>query len=653
MEQKILKYQIATTRDLDDLYTYSSDIELNVGQLVIIEFRRSETIGVVVSIGSDYDGEIKSISALLPYQMLETYVEFAKFVSKYTLIKLGSVFKLFLPFSIDLVLRPEKDIRPIKSTKDDAIILSESQKDVADEFQNFISSYKTILLHGITGSGKTAVFIECAKLAMRDHNSQILILVPEVALSSELAKIAASKLNADVFIWHNSITPARKLAIWKKAINGDPIVIVGARSALFIPFSNLRCIVIDEEHDGSFKQNEGSIYNARDMAVCLASKLDIPIILSSATPSIESYNNAMSGKYIYQNLDSRFHKNASLPKTIIYDLRKEKNIKGILSSLAISEINECLNKGLQSLIFVNRRGHTPKILCKSCGWKVECPGCSAWLCYHRNTNEFVCHYCGFRTKAKNECHECGKQDLIGIGSGIEKAEQECKELFPNARILTLSSDTINTPQKISRAIEAIKNNEVDIILGTQIVSKGHNFNSLSLVIITCIDAMLYGDDFRSLEKTFQLVHQVSGRAGRIGNIHGKVIIQTYNPDDKIMHIISNNNISDVYEIEMINRKRLGMPPFAKIASITLSSFNEQFLLKFSNKLAADLPKIKGLKILGPIQPAIYKIKSRYRQRIILLTQSVSLQKYIKSTLGKFKVPKDIKLTIDIDPYDFM
>ncbi len=652
MEQKVLKkYKVATLRDIDDLYTYHSEDDLDIGQIIAVPLRNRETLAVIVEKDSEFEDVTKKISAILPYSITEEYVKFARFVAYYTLTKLGSVFKLILPFSVDSILSPEKGVRSIQSEYNAEIELNTEQQAALEHMKKFKGIFKTILLHGVTGSGKTSVYLQYAYDISKDFEDvQILILVPEIALSTELAKNASAILGMDVYIWHNSITPSKKLGIWKKALNGESIVVVGARSALFIPFSNLRLIIVDEEHDGSYKQNESVIYHGRDMAVYLGYTLNIPVVLSSATPSIESYHNAISGKYEYVKLSARYHANAKLPAVILDDLRKNSS-KGILSERSIFEINECLKLNKQALVFVNRRGYNPKVLCKSCGWKVECPGCSTWLCFHHETTEFVCHYCGFKMQASNKCQECGKQSLIGIGAGIEKVYDECLSRFSGARIMQLSSDTINTPNKISKAMEMIKNREVDIILGTQIIAKGHNFNDLNLVIITCVDAMMYGEDFRAIEKTYQLVSQVAGRAGRIGDGESKVIIQTYSPDEDVMRILENYDLEGLYTSELKNRERFLMPPFGKLASLTISSFSEECALKFAKHITLTLPKMPGLKIIGPIQPVIYKLKSRFRQRIILISAS-DLQSYLRQNLHRLKIPNDVKLSVDIDPYDF-
>ncbi|MDR3031419.1 MAG: primosomal protein N', partial [Holosporales bacterium] len=503
MEQKILNYNVGIRRDISELYSYSYFERIDIGQLVVVNFRNKEEIGVIInSEPSSFTGELKSVLSILPYVLPQEYISFAKFVASYNLTNFGNILKFLVPFSVNKILLPERNIKTAK-IKEEHMKLNDEQKEAVSKMLKFQESFKTILLHGITGSGKTEAFLEFAKPIIQS-GKQILIMVPEIALSNELSSKVSSRLGVNCYIWHNSIPPTKKLSIWKKAIEGEQICIVGARSSLFVPFKNLGCIIIDEEHDHSYKQAESTIYNARDMGIYLGSCLNIPVILSSATPAVESYNNAINGKYEYIKLKSRYFKNSSLPTVYIDDIRN-RQLNGTLSEYSIDEIRKCLSFKKQALIFINRRGHTPKILCKSCGWRITCPGCSSWLCYHYETNEFVCHYCGHKTGIKTKCDNCGECSLIGIGAGVEKVSIECSALFPNAKILALSSDLINTPNKISKALNLIKNREVDLIIGTQIVSKGHNFNNINLVVITCVDSMLYGDDFRSIERAFQTI----------------------------------------------------------------------------------------------------------------------------------------------------
>ncbi|MDR0695453.1 MAG: primosomal protein N' [Holosporales bacterium] len=642
-------YSIGVTKDLGDLYSYAHDGILEIGQLVVVDFRNRESVGIVMDDKgrTSFTGKVKCIAAVLPYKLPEQYLKFAIFVADYNINKIGSVLKLLVPFSIESVLSAEKGLKSHKSAGVSNVQLSKEQQASAAYILKHIGEFKVFLIHGVTGSGKTEVFLEVARHII---HGQILILVPEIALSNELAQKVAARLGLDVFIWHNSVSKSKKLAIWKKALNGDNFVVVGARSALFVPFSNLGCIVVDEEHDTSFKQDETVVYNARDMAIYLGQCLGIPVLLSSATPSVETYNNARSGKYEYVELSSRYS-GAKLPAIVIDDL-KEPRQSEIFSAYSIKRIREFLKLEKQILIFVNRRGHTPRVLCQSCGWRVMCPSCSSWLCYHRNSSVLMCHYCGFKTGIKIVCEKCGKSSMTGVGIGIEKALDECKKFFADARYMILSSDTANTPAKITASLDKIKNREVDIILGTQIVAKGHNFDNLSLAVIVCADAMLYGDDFRTAERARQTMCQVSGRVGRvIGQCESEVIVQTYNPDDDLVKMVTTGDPEELYKHEIESRKLMHAPPFGKFASILLSAFSLADVSNFAKNLLSVVPRATSVSVLGPVQPAIYRMRSRYRIRILVTSTGQPLQSFIKQWLSHIKIPSKIRLLVDIDPYD--
>jgi primosomal protein N' (replication factor Y) len=652
-----VKYSIALPLHIQlPIFTYSlehdgnnGETTLTTGQIVTVPLRNHERVGIVIKENDEYEGKTSNVLSVLPYSITAQYVKFAFFIARYTISNFGDVLKLFIPFSIDKLLAPEKNIKMTKQGNFSEITLNEPQSKALAGIRSFDNTFKTILLHGITGSGKTEVFLEFTK-----NKEQVLIMVPEIALSNDLAMKVAARSCSPVYIWHHSISPSKKIEIWKKAVNGERMTVVGARSAMFIPFSQLSCIIIDEEHDNSFKQSENIRYNARDMSIYLASLLNIPIILSSATPSLETYNNAMAGKYEYIQLKSRYHENASFPRTHIEDLRKTKG-GTVLSQYSINCIEKCLQEKKQALIFINRRGHTPKILCASCGWKAMCPACDSCLCYHEKEGLLKCHYCGYSMKNIVRCPKCDKQELIGSGFGVEKASNEIAKTFPKARIISVSSDNMNTPSKIDRTIKAIQNHEVDIIVGTQILAKGHNFMDLEVIIITCVDTLLYGEDFRASENAFQMLHQVSGRAGRAGgpSDYSVVVFQTFDPDDRLVQLLASNDMSTFYEIELQNRKTAGMPPFGKIVSVIISSNSKTRLNAFSKDLLMSSTKKDGFRIIGPISPGISKLRNMYRLRFVVLSKSIPIQDFVRNWISSVSVPKDIRLCIDVDPYDFM
>ena len=654
----MIYYKVCVQKDLNILFTYSFEDELCVGQLVTVNFRNRDVCGIITEITgevSEYLGDIKRISCVLPYSVRSEYVKFIEFVSSYTLNPIGSIFSLLIPFSVDSILDAEKKVKPVISKKKslDCFVLNEEQQKASDQIRQYEDKFKVVLLHGITGSGKTAVYIDFIRLCIENSlKFQGLILVPEVSLSEDLALKISENVWCEVFIWHHGISKVKKKSIWKKALNGENIIVIGARSSLFIPFSDLKCIIIDEEHDTSFKQSDFPTYNARDMAIYLASCLKIPVILSSATPSVESYVNAKNKKYEYVSLKSRFFQGATLPKLIIED-RRNSGKSSILSQKSIELVNKSLSEQKQALIFVNRRGHTPKVLCSSCGWKVLCPSCETWLCYHKESNMFVCHKCGFKTNVFDSCSKCGEKSLSGIGVGVEKAKEEIEKIFPTSRILCLSSDNMDSPKKISYNLELIKSKKVDIIIGTQVIAKGHNFSDLNTVVITSVDSMLYGDDFRASERFFQLVAQVSGRAGRFSDSGDSfVVLETYNPKDRLLELVSSCDFEKFYETEISNRKSVGVPPFGKFISLIISSFSKSILESFAIELINKAKKHKNIRVLGPIIPSLYRLRSKYRLRILIFGRSSDMQAYVSSWLSEKKINKDVKITIDVDPHDF-
>lgn len=643
------RYNVIAPLAINSTFAYSHHDKLSVGQFVVINFRNREIVGLISGDCLDYNGDIKQISSILPYAINPSYVKFCNFVAQYTMNDLGKIMRLMVPFSIEKILTEEKNIKPIISGENSIEInLNDAQKRAVEAMHKVIrgNKFKTILLHGVTGSGKTEVFLEFMK-----GMHQVLIIVPEISLSNELAKKVSDRLKIPVYIWHHSISTTKKRDIWKKAINGEKMAIVGARSALFIPFSQLECIVIDEEHDASLKQSEGIIYHARDMGVYLANLLRIPIILSSATPSLETYSNAINKKYEYIKINSKFFEGKYKPQVYVDDLTKQKQ-ESLLSEYSLNAIKQCLSENKQVVIFINRRGHTPKILCSSCGWKVTCPRCDTWLCYHIQDNYLACHHCDFKSVPLKKCKECGEETLIGIGTGVEKATVILSEIFPKARIMSLSSDNMNTPNKISKILEKITKHEVDIIVGTQIIAKGHNFPALNTIIITCLDAMLYGDDFRTTEKAFQTTYQIAGRAGRFEKSGGsRIIYQTYNPADPLVQLISSGDINKFYDIELSNREATHMPPFGKMISILISSTNFNLLSDFSKNFMRCEPKSPNFRVIGPISPSIPKINNVYRLRFIILSEKYA-HEYVKQWLSKIKIPNGIKISIDVAPQDF-
>lgn len=532
--------------------------------------------------------------------------------------------------------------------------LSEDQTKVYDDIQDLFSKKKPILLEGATGSGKTEIYFHLFYDILKNHaESQLVFIIPEIALTNQFIDRFKSQFNSvDVAIWHSEVGDSKKRLIWNGIIDGKIRVVIGTRSSLFLPFKNLSLIVLDEEHDGSYKQTDNGCYNARDMAVLRAQLEQCPIILGSATPSIESLVNVDKGKYNRVKIVGRFG-NSSMPNIEIIDLKKDKLQKNrYLSKKLIENISNELANEKQVLLFMNRRGYAPMIICNECGYKFICPNCSTALTVHKKTNNFVCHQCGYRTDRKNICPACGKENsLIFFGPGVEKIENEVRELFPEKNSVIITSDTVQNTTEIRNILDRIMNGGVDIIIGTQMITKGYDFPNITLVGVLDADASLFGANFRSAERTYQLLTQVTGRAGR-REYQGKAIVQSYSSDNILLQSLVGNNRDNFIEFEKENRKLGDLPPYGKMVLLILSGKSEISIYKKAKELVSLLPNnSENVEIYGPIPASPYKVSGNFRFRILIkTTHNVNIQKLVLSVLDKVKIPSNIKLKIDVDPY---
>ncbi len=546
-----------------------------------------------------------------------------------------------------------------KENKKNYDFLNLEQKFAVDRINDSIVNTKSdcFLLDGVTGSGKTETYFETVRTCL-DQGKQVLILLPEIVLTPDWEKRFFQKFSFAPLVWNSEITKKKKKKIWLSALNGTAGVIVGARSALMIPISNLGLIIVDEEHEQAFKQEENVRYNARDMAIYRSKRSFAPIVLASATPSLETFYNAKKGKYVHLTLPKRAT-GATLPHIKLIDLSVHPADKGKwLSPLLLDEIESKLKNKDQTLLFLNRRGYAPLSICNSCGNKIKCVNCDTWLVEHRSKNILVCHHCGYSTIFENICKKCGAEGQIkAYGPGIERIEEEINETFPQARSIVLSSDTMNNHKILSETLSKIKNNKVDIVIGTQMIAKGHDFPNLKLVGIVDSDVGLSGGDLRASERTFQVLQQVSGRSGRHSEKEedkGIVLIQTYDSKNPIINAIARNNRNEFFDKELMSRQYAKMPPYSRLASIILSSRLERKLETFSSDLLKLAPLFKNVKIFGPAPAPIYFLRGRYRRRFLIKSdKNVNIQDVILNWIKKIKTPNNVKLTIDIDPFSFM
>ncbi len=563
------------------------------------------------------------------------------------LVKLGSVHEVetprdlpFAPLDPDL---PSKDLSADQAAGVAALCVGIKG-----------GHYGTTLLKGVTGSGKTEVYLEAVAECLR-AGRQALVLLPEIALTSEFLTRVEARFGARPAEWHSGITMTERRRTWRMIAEGDAQLVVGARSALFLPYRDLGLIVVDEEHDTSYKQEDGVLYNARDMAVLRASLNDAQVVLASATPSLESWSNAQAGKYQRLELTSRFGA-AVLPDMRAIDMRNETLASGHWISPSLkSAVDARLAAGEQALLFINRRGYAPITLCRACGQQVGCDHCDARMVEHRFLKRLMCHQCGETKPMPEACPSCGAVGrLSAVGPGVERLAEEAAELFPNARLAVLSSDLFGSARAMKEQIEAIAAGGADLIIGTQLVAKGHNFPLLTLVGVIDADLGLQGSDLRAAERTFQLMRQVAGRAGRAEK-PGSAMLQTYQPEHPVIRAILGGDEEAFWEAEAAERMAAGVPPYGRMAGIVLSSPNIQEVFDVATDMARNCAPLRaiGAELYGPAPAPIARIRGRHRVRLLVKAQKgAPVQRALAEWVAQFKLPSTLRLAIDIDPQSF-
>jgi len=518
--------------------------------------------------------------------------------------------------------------------------------------------YSVTLLDGVTGSGKTEVYLEAVAAALK-AGRQVLVLLPEIALSAQWLERFAARFGAPPATWHSEMTAAQRRATWRTVAFGEARIVVGARSALFLPFADLGLIVVDEEHDAAYKQEDGVIYHARDMAVVRARLGALPVVLVSATPSLETVVNLRSGRYESLHLPRR-HGGASLPEVRLVDLRRDPppRIEGHgqswLSGALRQAIGETLAENEQVLLFLNRRGYAPLTLCRTCGHRLQCPRCTAWLVEHRLAARLQCHHCGYAAALPEGCPECRAEGtLAACGPGVERLADEVAKLFPMARRAVMASDTLAGPSAAAALLQAVQDREVDLLIGTQVVAKGHHFPYLTLVGVVDADLGLFGGDLRAAERTYQLLHQVAGRAGRAAH-PGRVLIQTGEPDHPVMQALATGTRDAFLAIEAETRERAGLPPFGRLAALILSGPDAAAVEAAGVALARQAPHGDGLAVLGPAPAPLAVLRGRHRRRFLVKTRrDIAPQRLIRAWLARVELPRGVRLQVDIDPYSFL
>ncbi|KGF69689.1 primosome assembly protein PriA [Hoeflea sp. BAL378] len=547
-----------------------------------------------------------------------------------------------------VVAAPDPDYQPAA--------LEPGQAEAADALRATVAetSFSVTLLDGVTGSGKTEVYFEAIAQAVRARR-QVLILLPEIALTAAFLDRFHERFGARPAEWHSEVTPRMREKVWRQTAEAGISVVAGARSALFLPFADLGLIIVDEEHDPAYKQEDRVFYNARDMAVVRARLADIPVVLASATPSIESRVNAQQGRYRHVKLESRYAE-AVLPDIKLVDMRRHAPAPGgFLSPVLLHAMAETLERKEQALLFLNRRGYAPLTLCRVCGHRFECPDCSSWLVEHRFRGQLQCHHCGHAEPTPQACPSCGTFDhLAACGPGIERIAEEADKHFPKARTIVLSSDMMGGTRRLRIELEAIAKGEADIVIGTQLVAKGHNFPLMTLVGVVDADLGLSNGDPRAAERTYQLLSQVTGRAGRAGH-KSLGLIQTYQPQHPVMQAFASGDAEAFYERETDERSRAHLPPFGRLASVIVSAATRLEAEGHARALRAAAPPTQGIMVLGPAEAALALIRGRHRFRLLVHGErGRDMQGFVREMLAKGpRARGSVQVQVDIDPQSFL
>ncbi len=688
-------YHVLLPRPLAHLLTYQGPVDLQVGQCVSVPLGKKEIIGVVQEANVSADipaNKLKAIQNIYDGLVLTPQnLDWLHWCADYTMQPFGKLLKLTLntPDVFKPQKRPRKSkffldaskhpsIHSVAATQDEDLsqslilssvsldariegcspninnnFLSTNQNAIANELQTSVNAhtFTTHVLEGVTGSGKTLVYAAAVRAAITAGKSA-LVMLPEIALTQTLAARLAKYVGVTPIVWHSAQKPSIRRDTWRALCEGKPLFIVGARSALFLPYQQLGVIVIDEEHEPAYKQEEGTIYHGRDLAIARAKFENCSAILASATPSLETQANVNRGRYIHHPLLERFGA-AQLPDVKLLDLRQDPPPKGHwLSPILRAALIDNTAKGEQSLLFMNRRGYAPLQLCRTCGYRLGCPNCSTWLVTHRRYHQLQCHHCGFVMPQPHVCPACGTADSwAACGPGVERIAEEVKTLLPDARIAVFTSDADDIPQQIT----AFENGEIDIAVGTQLLAKGHHFPELTLVGVVDADIGLGGTELRAAERTFQLLQQVGGRAGRAAK-PGRVMIQTYQPEHPVLNALQHSDAGEFWALEKQYRQLAGMPPYGRLIALILSGEDERAVEQASHALAVCLHKHlpKPIQLLGPAPAPLARIRGKYRFRLLMKgAANTILQPFLKTALTQCNVPAAIDLTIDVDPQSFM
>ena len=645
-------------------YLASEGVALTPGDIVTVPFGRKETLGVIWGPGKANIAEHKMKAVALHLSQFPPFSDamrqFIDWAAWYNCSPKGAVLKMALPIE-DIAKEGRKSTAFITTDAGTANIrlanLSELQQSAAAKLTAKNKGFNVSLLDGVTGSGKTEVYFEAIAQMLNIADSQILVLLPEIALSIQWLERFEKRFGFKPVVWNSEITPARKRASWHAISKGEARVIVGARSALFLPYKNLSLIIADEEHDGSYKQEEGVIYHARDMAVARARFEKIPVILVSATPSLETYHNAKQGKYQEITLSDR-HNDAVMPTIELLDMRSVELERGAFISRPLrDQLGKALADGHQSMLFLNRRGYAPLLLCRACGHRFQCADCSAWMVVHKKKGggDFLqCHHCSARLPYPKACPACGVEDkLAACGPGVERLREEVSEFLPQARVAVMASDSMYSHKELNDTITAMSEKGIDLLIGTQMMAKGHHFADLAVVGVVDADLGLAGGDLRAAERTYQMLHQLSGRAGR-EQIRGRVYMQSFLPDHPVIKALVSGDRDAFLAAELKARQNAKMPPFTRLAAIIVEGEKEELVMKIAKALASSFAGSPQLHLYGPAPAPLFLLRGKFRYRLLVKAErNVNLPDFIKQWVEAQDIPSSVRVKMDIDPQGFL
>ena len=646
-----MKAQILLPKIFNFPFTYKSKIETNVGDLVEVPFGKKKELGVVWK--NNYiepkNIKLKNINNKFNYSIDKKLVDFIEWFSAYNMVPIGLTLKMVIGSNDKFLKKNDKPFK-LKKTKIKRYLLNDEQLSAFKFLDKIKNKFDVSVLQGATGSGKTLVYFELIKKIIK-RNKQALVLLPEIFLTNDFKSRFEDFFGFEPAIWHSKITPKQKRIIWQGIIKNDIKILIGARSALLLPFKELGVIIVDEEHDTSYKQDEGVIYNARDMAISRANFEKIPVHLVSSIPSVETFNNIQNKKYRHIKIIKRFE-DFPLPKTKIINLNLNRIKNKFVAPETIELVKNFLAKKEQVLFFINRRGYAPYLICRKCGLKLVCNNCSMYLTFHKIKNRGICHHCSYEKEITTKCKKEKYCDFIMFGPGVEKIFDEVKQIFPEKKIGIFSSDYLKKKDKTKNILEKIKNNKIDILIGTQMISKGFNFPKLNCIVVIDADFSGRGFDLRTTEKNIQLYHQLSGRAGRF-SVESLVIYQTLSPHDDTLNELIKNKSEELLKQELSIRKKNKLPPFIRLVAIIISSKDRSLSLNGAREIKIKLKKINGLEVLGPVDSPLFKIKKKYRTRLLIrFNNQIFMQKKISNLLNNLKISTKIKLTVDVDPVNF-